>query len=91
MDRSEPLLLVHPLHQAAEVIAWGVTGAATAHPVPGLRLGRLGGLQLCREIGVNQAGEVWLIPKEGRRSRVLGAVPQQRAVPGFFWATLPAI
>lgn len=38
VDRSPPLLLVHSLHQAAEVIAWAVPSATTARSVPGLGL-----------------------------------------------------
>lgn len=87
---SHAPLLVHALHQAAEVVACGVLSTA-ARPVPGLGLNRLGELWPRCKVGVNQAGEVWLVPKEGRGWRAPGPVPQRRAVPRLLRATLPAV
>lgn len=91
VDRSQPLLLVHSLHQAAEVIAWVVPSAATARPVPGLGLSGLREPRLHGEVCVDQAGEVRLVSEEGRWRRALDTMPQGRAVPRLLWAALPAV
>lgn len=91
VDGSQPLLLVHSLHQAAEVVARAVASAAAARPVPRLRLSGLREPRLHGEVRVDQAGEVRLVSEEGRWQRALGTMPQGRAVPRLLRAALPAV
>lgn len=87
----QAIVLVHALHQAAEVVARAVASTAAARPVPGLGLRGFREPRLGREVSVDQAGEVWLVPEEGRRRRAPGPVPQRRAVPRLLRAPLPAV